>query len=80
MWVFGSQTRVTSFSCKSFYMKLDLQDDLLSACALVWIDMPPRVKEFCWLVVRGKVLIVDDLRRKYLGILSQMCVAHVEGT
>lgn len=43
-------------------------DMMLSPCALVWRDLaPPRVEAFCWLVVAGKILTTDNLKRFGVG-------------
>lgn len=45
--------------------------------ARVWLGLaPPKVEVFCWLALFGRVLIVDNLRRKrvILEACSDLCV------
>lgn len=58
------------FSSKSFYRELDPCDMTPSPCALAWRGLaPPRVEALRWLVVVGKILTADNLRRR--GLMSE---------
>ena len=63
-----------SFSSRSFYQEIDSSSAAQSSCASVWMGLgPPRVESFCWMVVRGKISITDNLRRG----LESMDISYV---
>lgn len=50
--------------------------DAKPSISLVWVGLaPPRVEVFCWLVVSGKVVIANVLRRRGISLeeILDMC-------
>lgn len=64
------------FSMKYLYGELEGLSGAKSASLLVWLGLPPpRVEALCWLAISGKVLAVDNLRRRGLSLeaISDLC-------
>ena len=73
----GKPSTFGEFSAKAFYSALEGTLPHRDPSSLVWLGLAlPRVEAFCWLVVTGKISIVDKLRRRGLASnnISSTCV------
>lgn len=72
-----SLLRSREFSTKSFNLAYEGTHPNRVPSSFVWLGLaPPQVEAFCWLVVVGKVSMVDNLRRRGLtsNDMSDICV------
>lgn len=53
------------FSIKAFYLALEGLQSLRTSSSYVCLGLSfPKVEAFCWLIMEGKVSLVDNLRRE----------------
>uniref|UniRef100_A0A2N9HY77 Reverse transcriptase zinc-binding domain-containing protein n=1 Tax=Fagus sylvatica TaxID=28930 RepID=A0A2N9HY77_FAGSY len=69
----GSQSRITIVVCVLFLL-------LLFPWKMIWkAKVPPRIAFFSWSAALGKILTIDNLRKRHLIIIDHCCLCKLSG-
>jgi hypothetical protein len=68
------------FDVKSFYMVLVCKDDVLFFWKSIWrTKVPLKVAFFAWSTALGKILIMDNLRKRHIIVVDRCCMCKRDG-
>jgi hypothetical protein len=73
-------SRSGCFEVKSYYQILSLNTPLGFPWKSIWkVGAPPRVAFFVWTAAHGKILTMDNLRKRHLCIVDWCCMCKHSG-
>uniref|UniRef100_A0A2N9I908 Reverse transcriptase domain-containing protein n=1 Tax=Fagus sylvatica TaxID=28930 RepID=A0A2N9I908_FAGSY len=77
---FTSPSRSGYFEVKSYYKILSLNTPLSFPWKSIWkVGVPPRVAFFVWTAAHGKILTMDNLRKRRICIVDWCCMCKHSG-
>jgi hypothetical protein len=73
-------SRKGTFEVRSFYRALSTQGPSSFPWKGIWrTKAPPRVAFFAWTATRGKILTIDNLRRRGMIVVNRCCLCESDG-
>jgi hypothetical protein len=71
---------VEGFQVRSYYQVLSSSRNGDFPWKIIWKSkVPPRVAFFSWLAALGKILTADNLRKRYIVLVSWCCMCKADG-
>ena len=73
-------SRKGGFEVKSFYRALSAQGPISFPWKSIWRSKaPPRVAFFAWTAARGKILTLDNIRRRGMVVVNRCWLCELDG-